>query len=96
VNNTALEFQAYNSTMQTSAPRQPVMDLGLLEQGELPSNHYISLNGGVGVEHSLPRKNKKPITIFAQANYRQGLLRTGRHDDQISALALQVGAKSEL
>lgn len=96
VKNTALEYQTYNSTMTPSPNRQPVMDLGLLEQGELPSNHYISLNGGIGVEHSLPRKNKKAITIFAQANYKQGLLRTGRHNDQISALALQVGAKSEL
>ncbi len=75
----------------TNSPREPVQDLGLLEEGTLPSNHYVSLNGGLGVEHSIGKR--KNYTIFAQAQYKQGVFKTGRHEDRISALALATGVK---
>jgi len=90
-----IDYEVYNSMMAAppSPNRQPVADLGLMEQGELSSNHYMSLNGGFGAEHSFTSKKEKQITIFAQANYKHGLFKTGRHDDQISTLTVAIGAK---
>lgn len=83
--------QSYDLTIQT-AGRGSVAESGLADQGELSSNYFISLNGGMGIEHQLNDR----LSIFAQASYKHGFGSVGRHDDQISSVSVATGMRGSL
>ena len=81
--------QSYDLTIQT-AGRGSVSESGLANQGELSKNYFLSLNGGMGIEHQLNDR----LSIFAQASYKHGFGSIGRHDDQVSSVSVATGQKS--
>jgi hypothetical protein len=82
---------SYDLTIQT-AGRGSVAESGLADQGELSSNYFISLNGGMGIEHQLNDR----LSIFAQASYKHGFGSIGRHDDQVSSVSVATGMRGSL
>jgi opacity protein-like surface antigen len=87
----SVSTQNYDLTIQT-AGRGSVSESGLADQGELSSNYFISLNGGMGIEHQLNDR----LSIFAQASYKHGFGSVGRHDDQISSVSVATGMRGSL
>lgn len=83
--------QNYDLTIQT-AGRGSVAESGLSDQGELSKNYFISLNGGMGIEHQLSDR----LSIFAQASYKHGFGSIGRHDDKISSVSVSTGMRGAL
>ncbi len=96
VNNDLQEIDYYSGIMSNAFqdPRVSAdsFNEGLAKNGELNSNHYASINGGIGAERSIG----KGFTAFVQGDYKQGVFTSGRHEDTISAVSLSAGVRRSL
>lgn len=64
---------------------------GLLQGGKFSENHYLSFNGGLGVDYQL----NKNWRLFAQTTYYLNFLETklGPNNDHINTTSLQLGIR---
>lgn len=92
-------YDVYGGVQTTQLPTNRITaDRGLLDESlngeavDVPSNHYVSINGGLGYERELNDK----YSLFVQGVYKKGFGHLGRHDDNVSTVSLATGLKRKI